>query len=138
VGAYGEALEEHLQDLAGRLKRGAYRAKPVRRAYIPKADGRQRRWASRRSRHTAASSRIASDSLIVVHPFHPLVGQRLPVLFERHLAAGRVYICEGGSLGTVTLPEDFTDRGLPPATRPLTAEVLAVLAATLSALKRKP
>ena len=25
-----------------RLKRGAYRAKPVRRAYIPKADGRQR------------------------------------------------------------------------------------------------
>ncbi len=39
---YGEALEENLRDLAGRLKRGAYRAKPVRRAYIPKADGRQR------------------------------------------------------------------------------------------------
>ena len=39
---YGESLEEHLQDLAGRLKRGAYRAKPVRRAYIPKADGRLR------------------------------------------------------------------------------------------------
>ncbi|MDE3180479.1 MAG: group II intron reverse transcriptase/maturase, partial [Acidobacteriota bacterium] len=39
---YGEALEAHLQDLAERLKRGAYRAKPVRRVYIPKADGRQR------------------------------------------------------------------------------------------------
>jgi RNA-directed DNA polymerase len=39
---YGEALEEHLQDLSERLKRGAYRAKPVRRVYIPKADGRQR------------------------------------------------------------------------------------------------
>ena len=39
---YGEALEENLPDLSGRLKRGAYRAKPVRRAYIPKADGRQR------------------------------------------------------------------------------------------------
>src|SRR2546428_2309882 len=39
---YGEALEENLQDLSGRLKRGAYRAKPVRRVYIPKADGRQR------------------------------------------------------------------------------------------------
>jgi RNA-directed DNA polymerase len=39
---YGEALDENLQDLVARLKRGAYRAKPVRRAYIPKADGRQR------------------------------------------------------------------------------------------------
>src|SRR2546426_5410274 len=39
---YGERLEENLRDLSARLKRGAYRAKPVRRAYIPKADGRQR------------------------------------------------------------------------------------------------
>jgi len=40
--SYGEALEENLQDLSGRLQRGAYRAKPVKRVYIPKADGRQR------------------------------------------------------------------------------------------------
>ena len=40
--AYGEDLEERLQDLSERLKRGAYRASPVRRAYIPKADGKQR------------------------------------------------------------------------------------------------
>jgi len=40
--AYGEALEENLRDLSDRLKRGAYRAKPVRRVYIPKPDGRQR------------------------------------------------------------------------------------------------
>jgi group II intron reverse transcriptase/maturase len=39
---YGEALEDNLRDLSGRLQRRAYRAKPVRRAYIPKADGRQR------------------------------------------------------------------------------------------------
>jgi RNA-directed DNA polymerase len=39
---YGAALEANLQDLSQRLKREAYRAKPVRRAYIPKADGRQR------------------------------------------------------------------------------------------------
>jgi RNA-directed DNA polymerase len=39
---YGEALEENLHDLSHRLRRGAYRAKPVRRVYIPKADGRQR------------------------------------------------------------------------------------------------
>src|SRR5882724_6360096 len=39
---YGETLEGSLQDLSERLKRGAYRAQPVRRVYIPKADGRQR------------------------------------------------------------------------------------------------
>jgi RNA-directed DNA polymerase len=39
---YGEKLEGNLRDLSERLKRGAYRAKPVRRVYIPKADGRQR------------------------------------------------------------------------------------------------
>jgi RNA-directed DNA polymerase len=33
---YGENLEANLQDLAHRLKRGAYRARPVRRVYIPK------------------------------------------------------------------------------------------------------
>jgi hypothetical protein len=37
---YGEQLEVNLQELAERLKRGAYRAKPVRRVYIAKADGR--------------------------------------------------------------------------------------------------
>jgi group II intron reverse transcriptase/maturase len=39
---YGETLESNLADLAGRLRRGAYQAKPVRRVYIPKPDGRQR------------------------------------------------------------------------------------------------
>jgi group II intron reverse transcriptase/maturase len=39
---YGEALEEHLQDLAARLARGAYRAKPVRRVFIAKDGGGQR------------------------------------------------------------------------------------------------
>jgi group II intron reverse transcriptase/maturase len=39
---YGEALEANLQDLSSRVRRGAYRAQPVRRAYIPKTDGRQR------------------------------------------------------------------------------------------------
>lgn len=39
---YGEGLEEKLQDLSERLKRGAYRARPVRRVHIPKPDGKQR------------------------------------------------------------------------------------------------
>jgi RNA-directed DNA polymerase len=34
---YGEELESHLKDLSDRIQRRAYRAQPVRRAYIPKA-----------------------------------------------------------------------------------------------------
>jgi len=39
---YGETLEQNLQDLSPRLKRGAYRARPVRRVYIDKSQGRKR------------------------------------------------------------------------------------------------
>jgi group II intron reverse transcriptase/maturase len=39
---YGRNLEERLDDLLGRIHRGAYRAQPSKRAWIPKADGRQR------------------------------------------------------------------------------------------------
>jgi RNA-directed DNA polymerase len=39
---YGQNLEERLDDLHGRIHRGAYRAQPSKRAWIPKADGRQR------------------------------------------------------------------------------------------------
>src|SRR2546427_1039528 len=39
---YETGLEDRLVDLHGRVHRGAYRAKPSRRVYIPKADGRQR------------------------------------------------------------------------------------------------
>jgi RNA-directed DNA polymerase len=39
---YGQNLETNLQDLHVRVQAGRYRAKPSRRVYIPKADGRQR------------------------------------------------------------------------------------------------
>lgn len=39
---YEEGLEGRLADLHSRVHRGAYRAQPSRRVYIPKADGRQR------------------------------------------------------------------------------------------------
>lgn len=39
---YSVELEAHLRDLHERLHRGAYRARPSRRVYIPKADGRKR------------------------------------------------------------------------------------------------
>jgi group II intron reverse transcriptase/maturase len=39
---YEAGLEHHLEDLHARVHRGAYRALPSRRVYIPKPDGRQR------------------------------------------------------------------------------------------------
>jgi group II intron reverse transcriptase/maturase len=39
---YEAELESNLQDLHTRVQRGSYRAQPVKRRYIPKADGKQR------------------------------------------------------------------------------------------------
>ncbi len=40
--AYSQRLEANLHDLHARLHSGSYRARPSRRAYIPKTDGRLR------------------------------------------------------------------------------------------------
>jgi Family of unknown function (DUF5372) len=72
--------------------------------------------------------------LVVTHPFHPLRGQRLAVLFERRYADGRLYVCEGGPFGTIGVPEDATDRAPAPASTPLTREVLAGLVALVAAI----
>lgn len=39
---YEQGLEARLHDLHGRVHRGSYRARPSRRVYIPKPDGRKR------------------------------------------------------------------------------------------------
>ena len=40
--AYGQDLEDNLRGLHERLHAGRYRARPTRRVYIPKTDGRLR------------------------------------------------------------------------------------------------
>lgn len=73
---------------------------------------------------------------MVTHPFHPLVGQRLPVLYERRLAGiGLVYICDAGPRGTLALSPDCTDRvGEPLSGAALDVRVLTELASVLEAL----
>ncbi len=52
----------------------------------------------------------------------------------RRQRTGRLYVCDGGVLGSLTLPEDATDRGLEPAERRLSFEVLVELAVVVAAL----
>src|SRR6516225_930114 len=56
---YEADLEPRIEDLAGRVHRGAYRPQPSRRTYIPKADGKQRALARG-----------------VIHGFQAVVGRR--------------------------------------------------------------
>ncbi|MBI2983527.1 MAG: hypothetical protein HYY42_05040 [Chloroflexi bacterium] len=58
------------------------------------------------------------------------------VLFEqrRPQSIDRLYVCDGGTLGQLTLPEGFTDRGPEAAPQPLTVEVLVELAAVVAAV----
>ena len=78
---------------------------------------------------------VSESFLTVTHPFHPLAGQRLRVLFERrYQAGGLAFCCEGGPLGSVMLPAGWTDRGVAPEPRALGYEQLVELAALVRAL----
>lgn len=82
-------------------------------------------------------SRAVSESsfLVVTHPFHPLAGQRLRVLFERrYKASGLAFCCEGGRLGSVMLPVAWTDRSVVSSAQALGFEQLVELAALIRAV----
>ena len=94
------------------------------------------RWEFPRLAHNPGSHRTSSGSLVVTHPFHPLKGQCLSILFERKRPEGLLYVCEGGPLGTVGLPVAWTSLSELAAERALTFEVLIELAALVKALKK--
>src|SRR5664280_2320866 len=82
-GAYGQDLEANLQDLHGRVHRGAYRARPSRRVYIPKPPVRLRYvHPSRWSRPVGAAVDPTVQILEVGH-------QVLPVGTPRHAVCAR-------------------------------------------------
>ena len=90
--------------------------------------------------HTARSRKpveVSESFVIITHPFHPLMGRRLRVLFERRLADGVALSCEGGPLGSLMVPLSWTDRGPAGATTPLTYEVVIALAEVVSAVKTR-
>jgi hypothetical protein len=81
----------------------------------------------RQRRHSAALPSDPSGFVIVAHPFHPLNGQRLEVLYVKRRGADTVFVCSGGVSGQITLPRSWTDQGEAPLGRRLSAEGLAGL-----------
>ena len=88
-----------------------------------------------RRRHNAASSSDPLGFVIVTHPFHPLNGQRLEILYAKRRGAATVFVCAGGFSGQMTLPQAWTDRGEPPGPGRLSAEGLTALGAATRAVQ---
>ncbi|MFB9307544.1 DUF5372 family protein, partial [Kibdelosporangium philippinense] len=70
----------------------------------------------------------------VTHPFHPLCGRELPVLFERRTRQGLWFVCEVDGKQRATLRQEWTDRGVPAADQRLAAEGLTALRAVIDAM----
>ncbi len=87
---------------------------------IPGSSGN---WGYPRSQLSATDSNRSSD-LLITHPFHVLYGARVPVLFVKRRAGKVVFVCEGGPLGRVTVPESWTDRGPAPSGQRLSVAAL--------------
>jgi hypothetical protein len=75
--------------------------------------------------------------LLIVHPFHVLFGRRVLVLFAKRRAGKVVFVCEGGPLGRVTVPESWTDRGSAPAAHRLSVAALVELDTLITVLEQQ-
>ena len=68
------------------------------------------RWGFPRRRH---SHRPSSDDLgfvVVTHPFHPLIGQRLEILYVKRRGADEVFVVDDAALEDTTA-DDFGGGG---------------------------
>jgi len=65
--------------------------------------------------------------LVVTHPFHPLAGRRLGVVFEMRSRRGLSFVCEVDGVRRLTLRQEWTDRGPEPGALRLSVEGLARL-----------
>lgn len=51
---------------------------------------------------------------MVTHPFHPLFGCELEILYVKRRSGALVFVCASGASRSVTLSQAWTDRGLRP------------------------
>jgi RNA-directed DNA polymerase len=89
--AYAADLEDNLADLRARVHRGAYRALPSRRTYIPKADGSQRPLAV-----AALEDKLVQKAIVAV--LNRIYEEEFPRVQLRIPAKARTARCAGCTL----------------------------------------
>ena len=47
----------------------------------------------------------------ITHPYHPLRGQRFPILKTRRVSGVDTLVLRGSSMGTFAVPQEWTDKG---------------------------
>jgi hypothetical protein len=71
---------------------------------------------------------------LVTHPFHPLAGQRVEILYAKRRGVTRVLVCDAGGGRTMTLPVAWTDRGPAAESSRLSVDGLVELRVLVDAL----
>ncbi|MEU8975358.1 DUF5372 family protein [Streptomyces monashensis] len=77
------------------------------------------------------------DSLVVTHPFHPLFDRRLQVCRAVRRGGRLVFVCVTGDGVSLTLPQEWTDRGPRPGEHRIAVDALVELSALVDALSRR-
>jgi Family of unknown function (DUF5372) len=68
---------------------------------------------------------------VITHPFHPLRGQSLVVLFTQRRRHGLFFVCEVEGRRRITVAQDWTDRGVVALSDRLAVEGLAAARALI-------
>ncbi|WP_162624745.1 DUF5372 family protein [Streptomyces cadmiisoli] len=71
---------------------------------------------------------------MVTHPFHPLSGCELEILYVKRRSDALVFVCASGAGRSVTLPQAWTDRGVAAEEHPLAVEGPCAARALVNAL----
>jgi hypothetical protein len=69
--------------------------------------------------------------LVITHPFHPLKGQSLVVLFTQRRRHGLFFVCEVEGRRRITVAQDWTDRGVAASSDRLAVEGLSAARALI-------
>jgi hypothetical protein len=72
--------------------------------------------------------------LVITHPFHPLKGQRLTVLFSQRKRTGLFFVCEVEGRRRVTVAQEWTDRGVPASADRLAVDGLTAARSLVDAI----